>query len=139
MFKYIITDQLLENIRRINNVINELNNKRFPEVVLLGLEKNAREVSAYASTSIGCNPLPLTEVKKILKSHPAHIWDSEKEVLNYDKVLQNLNRQIEEGKVRLSLHLILKIQKEVTDKLLSKYESGSLRKKPVIVNDPGVG
>ena len=73
MFKYTITDQLLENIKRINNVINELNNKRFPEVVPLGLEKNAREVSAYASTSIGGNSLPLTEVKKILKSHPAHI------------------------------------------------------------------
>ena len=139
MFKYTITDQLLENIKRIKNVINELNNKRFPEVVPLGLEKNAREVSAYVSTSIGGNPLPLTEVKKILKSHPAHIRDSEKEVLNYDKVLQNLNRQIEEGKVRLSLHLILKIQKEVTDKLLSKYESGSFREKPVIVNDPRVG
>lgn len=134
--KYTITDTLLANIKRINSLVNELNNRRFPNVVLLELERTAREVSTYASTSIEGNPLPLTEVKKILKSKPAHIRESEKEVLNYNQALQNLNEKLEESKVKLSLDLILKIQKQVTDELLPSFESGNLREKSVVVNDP---
>lgn len=137
--KYTISDRLLANIKRINTLVNELNNRRFPDVVLLELERSAREVSSYASTSIEGNPLPLTEVKKILRSKPTHIRDSEKEVLNYNQGLKVLNRQLEEGKVTLSLKLILKIQKIVTEGLLPKFESGNLRKKGVSVNNPRTG
>lgn len=35
--RYTITDLLLANIKRINTLVNELNNKRFPNVVLLEL------------------------------------------------------------------------------------------------------
>ncbi len=134
--KYTITDNLLANITRINSLVNELNDNRFPNVVLLELERSAREVSVFASTSIEGNPLPLTEVKRILKNKPAHIRDSEKEILNYNQALQDLNKKLEEGKVKLSLDLILKIQKQVTDGLLPTFESGYLRQKPVVVNDP---
>mgnify|MGYP001571747410 FL=1 len=134
--RYAITDRLLANIKRVNALVNELNNKRFPNVVLLELERNACEVSSYASTSIEGNPLPLTEVKKILKSKPTHVRDSEKEVLNYNRALLDLNRQLEIGRVRLSLNLILKIHKQVIIDLLPKFEIGSLRQKPVTVNDP---
>jgi len=134
--RYAITDRLLANIKRINTLVNELNNRRFPHVVLVELEKTARAVSTYASTSIEGNPLLLTEVKKILKSKPAHIRDSEKEILNYNQALQNLNKKLEKAKVRLSLDLILRIQKQVTEGLLPKFESGKLREKPVVVNDP---
>jgi Fic family protein len=134
--QYTITDRLLANIKRVNVLVNELNNKRFPHVILVELEKTARAVSTYASTSIEGNPLPLTEVKKILKSKSAYSRDSEKEVLNYNQALQDLNKQIEENKVRLSLGLILRIQKQITNGLLPKFESGKLRDKPVVVNDP---
>jgi Fic family protein len=134
--RYVITERLLANIKRINNLISELNHKRFPNIVLLELERNAREVSSYASTSIEGNPLPLTEVKKILKSKPVHIRDSEKEVLNYNQALQGLNTQLEKGNIKLSLNLILEIHKQVIESLLPKYESGKLREKPVVVNDP---
>jgi Fic family protein len=137
--RYVITESLLANIKRINNLISELNHKRFPNIVLLELERNAREVSSYASTSIEGNPLPLTEVKKILKSAPVHIRDSEKEVLNYNQSLQDLNAQLEKGNIKLSLNLILKIHKQVIESLLPKYETGKLREKPVIVNDPRTG
>ena len=137
--QYTITDRLLANIKRVNSLVSELNHNRFPHVVLLELERSAREVSSYASTSIEGNPLPLTEVKKILKSKPAHIRDSEKEVLNYNQALQDLNRKIEAGKNQLSLDLILKIQKQVTQGLLPKFESGYLRDKAVVVNDPRTG
>ena len=136
---YTITDRLLENIKRINSLINELNNRRFPNVVLLEFERTARAVSTYASTSIEGNPLPLTEVKKILKSKPQHIRDSEKEVLNYNQALQDLNEKLEKGRVRISLDLILKIQKQVTQGLLPTSNSGYLRQQPVVVNDPRTG
>src|SRR3990172_7466046 len=134
--KYTITDRLLENIKRINNLVNELNNRRFTHVVLVEFEKTARAVSTYASTSIEGNPLPLTEVKKVLKTKPAHIRESEKEVLNYNQALQDLNKRLSEGKVKLSILLILKIQKQVITSLLPKFETGYLREKAVVVNDP---
>ncbi len=134
--RYTITDKLLANIKRVNSLVSELNNKRFPSVVFLELERNAREVSTYASTSIEGNPLPLTEVKKILKSKPSHIRDSEKEVLNYNQALQDLNSKLSEGRIKLTLSLILKIQKQITVGLLPSFESGRLREKAVAVNDP---
>ncbi len=137
--QYTITDQLLANIKRISSLVTELNNKRFPNVVLLELERSAREVSAYASTSIEGNPLPLTEVKKILKITPTHIRDSEKEVINYNQALHDLNKQLEAGKIILSLNFILKIQKQIIESLLPKFETGYLREKPVVVNDPRTG
>ena len=136
--KYTITDGLLANIKRINALVNDLNNKRFPRIVLVEFEKTARAVSAYASTSIEGNPLPLTEVKKILKSAPIHIRDSEKEILNYNLVLQDLGKKLKEGNILLSLKLILQIQKQVMGGLLPKFEIG-LRRKPVVVNDPRTG
>ncbi|MDO8570277.1 MAG: Fic family protein [Candidatus Daviesbacteria bacterium] len=110
----------------------ELNNRKFPHVILAELEKIARAVSTYASTSIEGNPLPLTEVKKILKSKPTYIRDSEREVLNYNQALQDLNKH----EVELSLNLILLIQNQITIGLLPKFASGKLRKNPVIVNNP---
>lgn len=81
----------------------------------------------------------MTEVKEILKSEPANLRDSEKEVLNYNRALQDLNNKIEEGTARLSLALVLKIQKQVIGGLLSEFETGHLRQKPVVVNDPRTG
>lgn len=134
--KYTITDQLLANITRISNLVRNLNDRRFPKVVLVEFEKAAREVSTYASTSIEGNPLPLTEVKNVLKSKPANVRDSEKEVLNYNHALVTLNGFLQSGKIGLSLKLILDIHKQVTTLLLPKFESGRLRQKPVVVNDP---
>ncbi len=137
--KYTITDRLLANIKRINTLVNKLNDRRFPHVVLLELEETAREISSYASTSIEGNPLPLTEVKKILKSRPEHIRDSEKEVLNYNQALEDLNKKLKQDEVKLSFELILNIQKQVIEGLLPKFESGRLREKGIVVNDPRTG
>lgn len=141
MFKprYTITNLLLANIKRITTLIIELNNRHFPDVVLVELERTAREVSSYASTSIEGNPLPLTEVKKILKTKPAYIRESEKEVLNYNQALQDLDRKLAPGEVKLSLKLILDTQELVTRDLIPSFESGKLRENPVVVNDPRTG
>jgi Fic family protein len=133
--RYTISHALLANIKRINSLVIELNSRRFPQIVLLEFEGSALAVSTYASTSIEGNPLPLTEVKKILKSQPHHIRDSEREVLNYNQALKYLNQP----DLRLSLPLILEIHRQVTQGLLPVYECGKLRQKPVVVNDPRSG
>lgn len=134
--KYTITHRLLAHVKRINTLIEQLNNRRFPSIVLAAFEKTAQSLSTYASTSIEGNPLPLTEVKKILRSKPDHIRDSEREVLNYNQVLLLLHQQLNKGFVSLSLEFIIQIQKQVTDGLLPAFESGNLRQKPVVINNP---
>jgi Fic family protein len=137
--KYSITDLLLSNIKRISTLVTELNNRRFPKVVLVELERNARAVSSYASTSIEGNPLPLTEVKKVLKTKPENIRDSEREVLNYNTALTSLEEKLSEKNFQLSLQTILQIHGRVIEGLLPKFETGRLRQKPVVVNDPRTG
>lgn len=134
--KYTITDQLLANIKYINTLIRDLNDCRFPNIVLVEFERKARELSAHASTSIEGNPLPLTDVKKILKSAPVNIRDTEKEVLNYNQALKSLNQLLKTNQLELSLKLILDIHKQITSGLLPSIDSGKLRTRPVVINDP---
>ncbi|MFA5644584.1 MAG: Fic family protein [Patescibacteria group bacterium] len=134
--KYTISNKLLANIKRITGLIVDLNNRSFSDVVLVELEKRAREISAFSSTSIEGNPLPLTDVKMILKNKPEHVRDSEKEVLNYNKALVDLNVLINAGKVVFNTGLILKIQKTITDGLIEKYRCGQIRQESVFVNNP---
>ncbi|HLD91176.1 MAG TPA: Fic family protein [Patescibacteria group bacterium] len=106
---------------------------------MVEFEKKAQEVSSYSSTSIEGNPLPLTEVKNILKSKPVNIRDSEREVLNYNVALENFNKLLRSKKLELTLKFILDIHIQITKDLLPNNESGKIRLKPVIVNDPRTG
>lgn len=133
---YTITPTLLANIKRIAALVTELNSKHFSEVVLLDFEQRARSISTHSSTSIEGNPLPLTEVKRILEHTPEHVRDSEKEVLNYNRALVTLNTLIKQHGTRFDLDLILNIQKTVTDGLIHEFRSGKLRQEPVFVNNP---
>ena len=135
--KYLITPKLLDNIKKIAEFRTLLNNRRFQDTVLVEFERSAREISSYSSTSIEGNPLPLTEVKKILKHHPANINDSEKEVLNYNEALSELNNILKRAEnVTFDLKLVLKIHSFVIKGLLDTSRSGNFRQEPVFVNDP---
>ena len=138
MFKprYIISSRLLANIKRITKLITNLNNQSFSDVILAEMEKKAQEISAFSSTSIEGNPLSLTEVKRILKTRPEHIRDTEREVLNYNNALIELNGLIGNKKQIFDLSLILKIQKTITKGLIEDYRCGRLRQEPVFVNNP---
>lgn len=134
--KYTITNRLLGNIKRIAEIVTDLNSRSFPRVVLLEMERRARAVSAYSSTSIEGNPLPFTDVKRILKNRPEYVRDSEKEVLNYNKALVELDGLIKAEKISLDIDWLEKIQKMVTDGLIEKHRCGHIRQEPVFVNDP---
>lgn len=137
--KYSITTKLLDIIKQISVQTAIINTRRYPGLIKTEYEKLAREVSSYSSTSIEGNPLPLTEVKKILKNTPENITDSQKEVINYNNALGILNNLIEAGNLSINLSLILKIHKMAVKGLLPKSKSGFLRDEAVVVNDPGSG
>lgn len=137
--KYEITHALLDNIKRIASLTQALNQRRFPHTVLVELQKDAEAVSSFASTSIEGNPLPLTDVKRILKNTPQNIRDSEREVLNYNEAMKEINGKLGRDAISVTLSLILQIHKQVTKKLLPASQSGKLRIDPVFVNDPRSG
>ncbi len=137
--RYEITHALLENIKRITSLTQALNQRRFPNTVLVELQKDAEAVSSFASTSIEGNPLPLTDVKRILKNAPQNIRDSEREVLNYNEAMREINGKLGDGAIPVTLSLIVQIHKQVTNKLLPASQSGKLRTDPVFVNDPRSG
>lgn len=132
---YQLNQPLLDNIVKIKNIIQELNNQKFSDLVLAEFEKDSYAVSAFASTSIEGNPLPLTDVRRLLKQSPQQVRDTEKEVLNYNKALHFLNEQIAKNK-QVDNDLICKIQSIVIEGLLDKNNIGKFRSKPVVVNDP---
>lgn len=133
--KFTITPKLLDNVRRVYSLVTELNQKRYSKVVLVEMEKAAREMSAYASTSIEGNPLPLTEVKHLLKSAPRFVRDTEREVLNYNRALESLSDGVHE----LNMELVLGVHRMVMERLLPEGRVGKLRVDPVFVNDPRTG
>ncbi|MCA9919005.1 MAG: Fic family protein [Anaerolineales bacterium] len=138
MFKpnYRISPFLLERIKEITLLVHTLNQRLVSDVVLVQMQAEARAVSTYASTSIEGNPLPLTQVKQLLKNQPKQLRDSEREVINYNQLLTWLNAEPEKV---LTLDLLLKIQAGVVEGLLSDHQTGQLRQEPVIVYEPRSG
>ncbi|MCJ7740690.1 Fic family protein [Candidatus Microgenomates bacterium] len=137
--KYKITDKLLANIKKIGILTAELNSVKYPRTVLMKLEREARIVSSFASTSIEGNPLPLTDVKIILKNRPENIRNSEQEVLNYNEALVWLGNYTSKIKQAFETDLVFKIHSKVMDKLVSLESLGKFRSDPVFVNDPKIG
>lgn len=134
--KFTITNKLLLNIKNISSLILILNNKKFSNLVLVEMEKLAREISSHASTSIEGNPLGLTDVKMLIKNDPKNIRDTEKEALNYNNILKKINKWLKTNKLKVSQDLILEIHKGVVDGLLQDFDTGKLRLRPVFINNP---
>lgn len=137
--KYTVSNKLLANIKRISLIISELNNQNFSPIILLDFERRARTISSYSSTSIEGNPLPLTDVKRILKNKPDNTRDSEKEVLNYNKALIELDALIKNGHKDFDVKLIEQIQQIITEGLIEAHCCGNIRREPVFVNNPKTG
>lgn len=137
--QYVITEKLLANIKRITALVTDLNSKRFPKVAVLALEKAARGLSTFASTSIEGNPLPLTEVKRILKHRPENPRDTEREVINYNRALEDLDESLKKDTLVISRKLGLEIHRAITHGLIEKFRCGRFRQEAVFVNNPRTG
>lgn len=134
--RYTITPKLLRAIKDITVLVHELNRQVIPEVVLMHRQAEARSISTYASTSIEGNPLPLTDVKRLLKNQPAHLRHSEREVINYNDALSALDEQRE---LILDGALLLRIHAGVMDGLLPAHQTGRFRQEPVVIREPRSG
>jgi Fic family protein len=137
--QYVITSHLLKNITEIYRTVVELNHHRLSEPVLAKFETLAVTSSAYSSTSIEGNPLPLTEVRKILKNRPSQQRDSEKEVINYNDTLIWLNGLLKTNELVFNQQLILNVHSRLMQNLMPKIKLGKFRAEPVLVNDPKKG
>jgi Fic family protein len=134
---YQITNQILNNIRQIAETLSEIKSLSINRATLAKIQYRAREISAYASTSIEGNPLSLTDVKHLLKHHPAALRDTEKEILNYNAALDHIYNQVKSHKFSLSLKTMETVQSLVVKDLMEDSEDcGQLRKKPVVIRDP---
>ena len=133
---YSITPRLLRDIKDITILVHELNRQVVPEIVLMRGQTEARSVSTFASTSIEGNPLPLTDVKRLLKSQPAQLRRSEREVVNYNNALIWLNEQRSKA---LDTGFLLRVHAGVMDDLLPAYQTGHFRQEPVIIREPRTG
>lgn len=135
--EYTITNRLLYTIRKIGEAIGEIKSCKLTGKALARLELSARELSTFASTSIEGNPLPLTDVKHLLKHKKEYIRDTEKEVLNYNKALQDIYLTVRENKFKLTIKTLEKLQKQVVNDLLDNPAyCGKLRQDPVIIRNP---
>ena len=130
--RYHISPLLLERIKRITILVYELNQHHLPTVVLNNMQTEAAANATYASTTIEGNPLPLTEVKRLLKNEPSQIRNSEREVLNYNRALTALHQQRPKTVNEISLTAI---HKTVMEGLLPAHQLGKWRQHPIIVND----
>lgn len=135
--KYTITDKLAFTIRLIGESIGEIRHMGLARSTLALLEHQARELSSFASTSIEGNPLPLTDVKSLLKASPKHIRDTEREVLNYNHALEMVYESIHKGTLQLNAQTLEHIQSMVIDGLMDNPKDiGHLRQKPVVIRNP---
>ena len=134
--RYQISPQLLHSLKRIAVLVHELNKRALPQVVLVELQAEARAVSAYASTGIEGNPLPLTEVRRLLKHPPAQARQSELEVLNYNRALTALSADWQRP---LTADLLLQIHAQVMTGLLPPHQNGRFRQEPVAIHNPRTG
>lgn len=135
--KYTITDKLLLTMREIGEAIGEIKSFGITKKTLARLELEARELSSYASTSIEGNPLPLTDVKKLLKTRKEHLRDTEREVLNYNNALQMFYTSVRSGKFILNLKTLEETQKRVVYGLMDNPDDcGRIRHAPVVIRNP---
>ncbi|MBL1294189.1 MAG: Fic family protein [Thiotrichales bacterium] len=135
--KYTISNKLLLTIREIGESIGEIRANDLTGTALAKLELNARELSSYASTSIEGNPLPLTDVKQLLKTHKENIRNTEREVLNYNHALQTLYQSVRQNHFSLSVKTLEHVQGQVVDGLMDNVSHcGALRQDPVIIRNP---
>ena len=130
---YQITPTLLRTLKQIAILVHDLNKRSPNQTVEMELLSEARAVSAYASTTIEGNALPLTAVKQLLKQTPKRLQQSEREVVNYNHALSRLENKF------FSERLVLAIHKDVMNGLLVKEKCGAYRKEPVFVHNPRTG
>ena len=137
--KYAIANRLLRTIREIGETLGTIRSHSLSEAGYTKLAIEARALSSFASTSIEGNPLPLTDVKRLLKNTPNQVRDTEREILNYNQTMEWIQVQVVAGTFELSTKTFQTVQGMVVEGLMeNRYDVGHTRKKPVVIRDPRI-
>ena len=134
------------NFRVTNKIINYLTDIAAARELILNasllpqwevkLRKEAIVKMAHHSTSIEGNPLTLEQVINLLAGKEIAAWEKDKrEIVNYVKVLEYIDRLGEEGVKYITEEIILKIHQLTTQGILPEGQSGCYRTVPVAVVD----
>ena len=135
--RYTIRPRLLRTIREIGETLGMIRASNLSDARLARLTHAARARSVHASTSIEGNPLPLTDVKRLLKQAPTQARDTEREVLNYNQALEWVQTEVKAERFGLSTATFETIQGMVVEGLMENpFDVGHIRQKPVVIRDP---
>ena len=136
MFKpnFRVTNKIIRHLTDIAGGRELILNSPLLPKMEVKLHKTAIVKMAHHSTSIEGNPLTLEQVKDLLAGKEIAAWEKDKkEVINYVKVLEYIDKLGEQGVIEISNEIILKIHNITTRGILSSDESGKYRKIPVAV------
>ncbi|MES9855896.1 MAG: Fic family protein [Sedimenticola sp.] len=135
--KYSIHNQLLRTIREIGEALGTIRSQSLSRSKLASLELEARTISSYASTSIEGNPLPLTDVKRLIKRSPKQVRDTEREVLNYNRALKWVQEEVRKNRFKPDTKTFELLQGIAVEGLMDNaFDVGNIRKKPVVIRNP---
>ena len=135
-FRY--TTKIVNNLVEIQSIKDFITNSPLILETEVSLKRDALLRSAHHSTAIEGNPLTLNQVETLFKSTLINSQKkAEQEVLNYLKVLENLDKYLEKGKI--TEKSILHLHEEITHYTLDyTYLEGQYRTIPVhIINSKG--
>ena len=140
MFKpnFSYTTKIVNNLVEIQSIKDFITNSPLILETEVSLKRDALLKSAHHSTAIEGNPLSLNQVENLFKGKKINSQKkAEQEVLNYLKVLENLDKYLENGKI--SEKSILQLHEDITHYTLDyTYLEGQYRTIPVhIVNSKG--
>ncbi|MFZ2411145.1 MAG: Fic family protein [Candidatus Methanoperedens sp.] len=132
-FKY--THKIVNNLVEIASAREAVLNSYLVPKWEVSLRRDALIRAAHASTAIEGNPLTLEEVSRLAQGRKVMATrKAEQEVLNYLKVLENIEKYQEQGKI--TGKIILKLHKDVTKETLEAPEhEGRYRELQVYVGN----
>lgn len=126
--KYTLTDRLVSFITQIERLYGQIEALKIPRDIELSLIRDNVIESSYASNKIEGNPLTLPEVTNLILDDRIPVNRSEKEVVNYFKILNNLADYKDK---EISIDLICKFHKNLLDGI--DPSAGNIRDTMVVV------
>ncbi|MEA3434852.1 MAG: Fic family protein [Thermodesulfobacteriota bacterium] len=136
-FKY--TNKIVNSLLKIMSARDTILNSYIIPKWEISLRRDALIRAAHASTAIEGNKLTLEEVSKLADGRKITAERKDKqEVLNYLKVLEDIDKYHEKG--RITEKHILKLHKDISREVLENPENeGFYRKMPVYVGNKITG
>lgn len=141
--KFTITPKILENASRIEAARSLIENSPLIPTYERQFKNEAMVRTVHHSTHIEGNPLPFTQVKRVLDGREEEVVAKPRdvqEILNYRRVVGFIDKAAREGWVKkIDEDLILKIHRLVVEKISPPEEAGNYRTGLVTIRNSHTG